>query len=196
MLSANTDGVTIRVARSVLDQQLPAVIAGWEQTTNLTLERTPYRAFYRRDVNNYLAVMADGALKTRGAFGDGTKGDGAVIREAAIRWLIDGIEPADTVARTDQVRSFLFYQRTRRDALLMHGERELGRIARWYVGFGGPTLRRRTLNNASTTTVTHGHHARLALDISGWTMADLVMLDHSSYTAEAWRLIHSVDPLG
>lgn len=192
VLSANTDGVTIRIARELLDRQLPEVIVGWERVANLTLERTDYRAFYRRDVNNYLAVTADGGLKTRGAFGDGTKGDGAVIREAAIRWLIDGIEPDHTVARTEQVRAFLFYQRTRSDAVLLHGERELGRIARWYIGFGGQPLRRRALGSASASTLAHGHHARLALDIGGWSMADLVMLDRGSYTAEAWRLIRSV----
>ncbi|HEX3134106.1 MAG TPA: hypothetical protein VHX44_11060 [Planctomycetota bacterium] len=193
VLSANTDGVTIRVARATLDQRLPAVIAEWERHAGLTLERSDYRAFWRRDVNNYLAVMQDGTLKTRGAFGDGTKGDGAVIREAAIAWLIDGVEPADTVARADQVLGFLFYQRTRSDAVLLHGERELGRIARWYAGFGGPPLRRRTLGGEAATTVPHGHQARLALDITGWTMADLVLLDRSAYTAEAWRLIRSVE---
>jgi hypothetical protein len=193
VLSANTDGVTIRVARAVLDQRLPEVIAAWERHAGLTLERTAYRAFWRRDVNNYLAVMEDGGLKTRGAFGDGTKGDGAVIREAAIRWLIDGVEPVDTIARADQVLGFLFHQRTRSDAVLLHGERELGRIARWYAGFGGPPLRRRTLGSDAATTVPHGHQARLALDIAGWTLADLVLLDRSVYTAEAWRLIRSVE---
>lgn len=192
VLSANTDGVTIRVARAILERELPEVIAGWERAAGLILERTAYRAFFRRDVNNYLAVTADGGLKTRGAFGDGTKGDGAVIREAAIRWLIDGVEPAETVARSDQVLGFLFHQRTRSDAVLLHGEREIGRIARWYVGFGGPPLRRRALVGGSTTTVTHGHHARLAMDIGGWSIADLAMLDRSAYTTEAWKLIRSV----
>ncbi len=192
VLSANTDGVTIRVARDHWERQLPEVITTWERAANLTLERTPYRAFYRRDVNNYLAVTSAGRIKARGAFGDGSKGDGAIIRDAAIRWLIDGIEPEETVAAADQVRGFLFHQRTRSDAVLVHGEQKVGRIARWYVGFGGPPLRRRTLGSASATTVTHGHHARLAMDISGWSMADLVMLDRSFYIAEAWRLIHSV----
>ena len=194
VLSANTDGVTIRATRELLDGRLRDVVATWERTAGLTVEHTPYRALFRRDVNNYLAVGMDGTLKARGSFGDGTKGDGAVVRQAAIGWLIDGIEPGETVAKADQVHDFLFYQRTRSDAILLHGERELGRIARWYAGFGGQPLRRRAVGTADGgTTVVHGHQARLAMDITGWSMADLVMLDRSYYTAEAWRLIHSVD---
>ena len=193
VLSANTDGVTVRVARAQL-HAVEAAAAAWERTSALTLERTPYRALHRRDVNNYLAVTEAGELKARGAFGDGAKGDGAVVREAAVAWLVQGVEPAETVARCADVRSFLFHQRTRSDALLVHGERALGRIARWYVGFGGPTLRRRSIAEGTLTTVAHGHHARLAMDITGWTMADLATLDRSSYVAEAWRLITAVAP--
>jgi len=193
VLSANTDGVTLRFARG-LDDRLRAVVAAWEHAAGLTIERTPYRALYRRDVNNYLAVGEDGALKARGSFGDGTKGDGAVVRQAAIGWLIHGIEPGQTIAQADQVHDFLFYQRTRSDAVLLHGDQQLGRIARWYVGFGGAPLRRRAIGATDGgTTVVHGHQARLAMDISGWTMADLILLDRSFYTAEAWRLIQSVD---
>lgn len=193
VLSANTDGVTIRSART-LDGRLREVVADWERAVDLTIERSPYRALYRRDVNNYLAVSEDGTLKARGSFGDGTKGDGAVVRQAAIGWLIHGIEPSETIAKADQVHDFLFYQRTRSDAVLLHGNHELGRIARWYVGFGGAPVRRRALGAVDGgTTVIHGHQARLAMDISGWTMADLVLLDRSFYTAEAWRLIRSVE---
>ncbi len=193
VLSANTDGVTVRVPRAHLDD-VAAAAAAWERASALTLERTAYRALHRRDVNNYLAVTEAGELKARGAFGDGAKGDGAVVREAAVAWLVQGTQPAETVARCADVRSFLFYQRTRSDARLLHGERDLGRIARWYVGFGGPALRRRSIADGTTTTVTHGHHARLAMDIAGWTMADLATLDRSCYVAEAWRLITAVSP--
>ncbi len=194
VLSANTDGVTIRASRTVLDGPLREVVAAWETAAGFSVERTPYRALFRRDVNNYLAVGADGTLKARGSFGDGTKGDGALVRQAAIGWLIDGIDPGETVAKADQVHDFLFYQRTRSDAVLVHGERELGRIARWYVGFGGQPVRRRAVGEREGgTTVVHGHQARLAMDISGWIMADLVLLDRSFYTAEAWRLIRSVE---
>jgi hypothetical protein len=193
VLSANTDGVTIRSPRA-LDGRLRDVVENWEKAAGLTIERSPYRALYRRDVNNYLAVGEDGSLKARGSFGDGTKGDGAVVRQAAIGWLIHGVEPSATIATSDHVHDFLFYQRTRSDAVLLHGDQELGRIARWYVGFGGAAVRRRAVGATDGgTTVIHGHQARLAMDITGWTMADLVMLDRSYYTAEAWRLIRSVE---
>jgi hypothetical protein len=193
VLSANTDGVTIRAPQALLDGPVRQVVAEWEATAGLSVEHTPYRALFRRDVNNYLAVGMDGALKARGSFGDGTKGDGALVLQVAIGWLIDGIDPGETVAKADQVRDFLFYQRTRSDAVLMYGERELGRIARWYVGFGGQPVRRRPLGEREGgTTVVHGHQARLAMDITGWTMADLVLLDRSFYTEEAWRLIRAV----
>jgi hypothetical protein len=194
VLSANTDGVTLRALRRLLDGPVREAVAAWQLQAGMTIEPSPYRALYRRDVNNYLAVGVDGSLKARGSFGDGSKGDGAIIRQAAVGWLIDGREPAETVARAEQVRDFLFYQRTRADAVLVHGSTDLGRIARWYAGFGGQPLRRRAVGaQESGSTVVHGHQARLAMDITGWTLADLPMLDRSYYIAEAWRLIRSVD---
>jgi hypothetical protein len=194
VLSANTDGVTVRMPRHG-EPRLSAAVSAWERATGLELEQTRYRALFRRDVNNYLAVAESGELKTKGAFGDGAKGDGAVVRDAAIGWLIGGVEPAATVAATTRVQDFLFYQRARGDAVLVHGVREVGRVARWYIGFGGPPLRRKDLASGGLSTVARGHQARLAMDIAGWTMADLRLLDHSAYIEEARRLIASVEPV-
>lgn len=193
ILSANTDGVTVRIPRRAMDEGLPAAIDGWQRATGLELERTGYTALHRRDVNNYLAVGEDGSLKTRGAFGEGAKGDGIVIRRAAIGFLIDGTDPATTVAAADAVEDFLFYQRTRRDAVLVQDDAVIGRTARWYASFSGHAILRRLVGETDGgTTVTRGHRCHLAHDIRGWTMANLGDLDRSFYTEEALRLIASV----
>ena len=155
-------------------------------------------------MNNYLAVELDGACKTRGAFGDGAKGDGAIIRRAAIDFMTRGTDPAETVAAGTRVEDFLFYQRSRRDAVLAQGATVIGRTARWYCAYSGTPVVRRPLaadpgGAAVETTVNHGHRARLAFDVRGWDITSLVDLDRSYYTAEARRLVESAGvtlPLG
>ena len=193
VLGANTDGVTIRMARTSLGDGLPQALRAWEHDTGLSLEEVRYRSFFRRDVNNYLAVGEDGSAKTKGVFGDGAKADGAIIRRAAIAYLIAGRDPADTIAAADRVEDFLFYQRCRRDALLFQDSNSLGRTVRWYCTYADPPIVRRALTSTGGgTTVNHGHHARLANDIRGLTVADLQGLDRSYYIAQARELIAAV----
>lgn len=68
VVSANTDGIVIKCARSKKDT-LDAVVAMWERRTGFVTEETIYKALYSRDVNNYLAVKLDGGVKGKGAFG-------------------------------------------------------------------------------------------------------------------------------
>lgn len=192
ILGANTDGVTIRLPSAALAEALPAATSAWERDTGLTLEQVRYRSFFRRDVNNYLAVGEDGALKTKGVFGDGAKGDGAIVRRAAIDYLIRGRDPAATVAAAERVEDFLFYQRCRRDSVLIQGRTVLGRTARWYCTFADPPIVRRTVGaDVGGTTVNHGHRCRLAFDIRGLDLAQLSGLDRSYYVAQAHDLITS-----
>ena len=193
ILGANTDGVTVSLPRAALTEHLPQTIAEWERDTGLSLEQVRYRSFFRRDVNNYLAVSEDGQIKTKGVFGDGAKGDGTIVRRAAIEYLTQGRDPADTVSSAERVEDFLYYQRCRRDAVLVQGSHLLGRTVRWYCTYADPPIVRRAITATSGgTTVNHGHRCRLALDIRGKTVADLVGLDRSYYSAQARELISSV----
>jgi len=82
VISGNTDGVLFRCPREMFDgvgtegplkdRLLPSDLANitdeWEQATGFGLEFAEYAAVYNRDVNNYIAIKANGGHKRIGIF--------------------------------------------------------------------------------------------------------------------------------
>jgi len=69
LLQTNTDGATLRIKRTDIDKYND-ICKRWEELTKLTLEFVDYSAMYIWDVNNYIAVYADGkkSPKCKGRF--------------------------------------------------------------------------------------------------------------------------------
>ena len=66
VISANTDGVTVRIKRK--DEALfTQLCSDWESDTGFNLERADYKLFAQRDVNCYIAVTTEGYVKAKGA---------------------------------------------------------------------------------------------------------------------------------
>lgn len=188
ILSANTDGIMILAPRLRLPE-LAGVTTPWEKATGLTLERTDYARIVRRDVNAYVALAESGKVKTKGPFNaDAGKGDGRIIREAAIAYLLHGTDPAKTVGDATDPVAFLFYQRAKNGGDLFHGETPLGKTARWYASTLGLAIRRKD-KDGSHHTIPNAHKATMALDITGWTVPTMPDLDRDFYVSAAWDLI-------
>jgi hypothetical protein len=194
ILSANTDGVTAQWRRAEAERELPDLVSDWQARTGMELERTDYQRLCRRDVNSYVALDAHGKVKAKGAFtSESGKGDGIAIKRAAVAHLLHGTDPAAAIDAESEPTAFLFYQRAKNGGELWHGEERLGGIARWYATRDGEPIRRRN-PDGSWAIIPHGHAARLALDVSGWTRAALAGLDRRHYVDEAWKLIREVQP--
>ena len=189
ILSANTDGVTVQAARFYTDAHLVGVMSRWEQATGMQLERTEFAKVCRRDVNNYVALATDGKVKTKGVFNaDAGKGDGAVIRKAAIAYLLHGTDPAHTIANETDPTAFLFYQRAKNGGDLWYGDVLIGKTARWYAATVGMAIKRKN-PNGSFDTIPNGHCAALALDLTGWTVDSMQALNRAHYVEAAWDII-------
>jgi hypothetical protein len=189
ILSANTDGLMILAPRARL-ADLAGVTGPWERQTGLTLERTDYARVCRRDVNAYVALAEDGKVKTKGPFNsESGKGDGRIIREAAIAYLLHGTDPAKTVADCADPVAFLFYQRAKNGGELYQGERLIGKTARWYAAGDEAVAIKRRNPDGTFDTIPNAHQAALALDIAGWTVPSMVGLDRGHYVSAAWELI-------
>lgn len=74
LIQINTDGLTVKVPHSQV-QHISFVSEQWERITGLELESVSYQAMHIRDVNNYIGVYEDGALKTKGAYESKQPGD-------------------------------------------------------------------------------------------------------------------------
>lgn len=139
VVSGNTDGI---VARPTADQ-LPAMraaIALWESVTGYAMEETHYRSLHCRDVNNYLAIKADGKVKCRGAFaGQGLMKNPQmpIIGKALVSHIADGT-PLDDAVRSASITDLLTV-RTVRGGGSWRG-RYLGKVVRWYWSTEGDPI--------------------------------------------------------
>ena len=194
ILSANTDGVTVRCPMALAGEPLQGTIAHWQSQTGLVLESSQFSRICRRDVNSYIARTTDGKIKTKGAFNpESGKGDGSVIKDAAVGYLLDGVDPAHSIATEQDPTAFLFYQRVKNGGKVHWGEREVGSIVRWYASVNGESIRRKN-PNGSWAILPHGQTSVLAMDITSWKRLDLRSLDVAHYISEAWKLIREIEP--
>jgi len=133
VVSANTDGVTVRCHKDSVDDCLQA-IKTWEQTTGFDIERTDYSGLYARDVNNYVAIMLNGDVKTKGVYGKGLplqKNPVATIcSDAVVAYLKSKTPIEETIRTCEDMRKFVCI-RSITGGALYHGA-FLGKVIRWY----------------------------------------------------------------
>lgn len=67
VISANTDGVTIMIKKSLIDKMYE-INDWWCNITQYELERTDYSKIIFSTVNDYLAIKTDGEIKKKGDF--------------------------------------------------------------------------------------------------------------------------------
>jgi len=191
VLSANTDGVTVMCAKQAT---LEAVMAQWTAATKHTLELTRFLRYCRRDVNAYVALKADGTVKSKGAYeqrpiAPGSRWDGIIIKRAVQDYLLhDKPIRATVTAATVDIRDFLFYSRVKNGGTVSaQGLHDKAKTARWYVARRGHRIER--LNPKGTRAVLpNAHKARLAMDIEHCDILGLEFLDYDYYITAAEKL--------
>lgn len=150
VVSANTDGIVIRCPASrLIDAQ--TVVEQWEGITGFVTEETRYASIHSRDVNNYIAIGAEGTIKAKGAYVNElsmkdrnreslTKNpNGSICSEAVMRFLQTCREPhpitiEQTVMGCKDITKFLFVRRVNGGAV--KDGQYIGKIVRWYMRFG------------------------------------------------------------
>lgn len=131
VVSANTDGVVIKCPVG-LEFIRDAIIKNWERQTAFTMEFTNYVSIYSRDVNNYLAIKADGEVKTKGVFAEtGLQKNptNAICVKAVTAYLSKGVHPASTIRESQDVRDFLTVRSVTGGAV--KGGEYIGKVCRW-----------------------------------------------------------------
>ena len=140
VVSANTDGFVTKVPRARRDE-FNSVLAKWESLSGFGTEETEYKSIHSRDVNNYVAIPAQGKVKLKGAYALGGPGQpGAagmkknptneVCIEALIAYLQEGTPFLTTIAACRDIRKFVTIRRVN-GGCVKDGE-PVGRVVRWY----------------------------------------------------------------
>ncbi len=133
VVSANTDGVTVKCQRSA-ESQVLAAVQKWETITGFVIERTDYREIFMRDVNNYVAIKTNGEYKAKGQYGKGLplhkNPTNEICGEALIGYLQFEIPIEETVRHCHDIKKFLTLRTVKGGATFR--EQEAGKVVRWY----------------------------------------------------------------
>ena len=143
IIQVNTDGVVYR-AKNSLREGIERAISEVEQITQLGFEVDEYEAFYQYAINDYFGVLANGEIEEKGMFITKTKlGKGlspVVIPKAVINYFVHKIPVTETIEKDKDIRDFLMSQAVDKKFKVVHGDKPVQRINRFYASTNGPYL--------------------------------------------------------
>ncbi len=190
VISANTDGVTVRVRHDAKDDVLEAAET-WEFVTNFTLERTDYDALYSRDVNNYIAVKTNGDVKCKGAYGEGLPLHKNPVHHicstALINYLTLGASIERTVRLCHDIREFTVMRSVKGGAV--YCGQYVGKVVRWYYAKGCTDALHYKVNNNLVPTST-GAKPLMRIEAYDELPDDL---DYEWYITNTYRMLAKLE---
>jgi len=149
VISANTDGVTIRIKKDKLDD-MRRINTWWSNLTEYELERTDYQKIIFSTVNDYLAIKTDGEIKKKGDFltdFELHKNKSARIVPIALEaYYVHGIPVATTIMDHSNIFDFCLRQKSSKDFHYEGWNRASGektvynKLIRYYVSNTGEKL--------------------------------------------------------
>jgi hypothetical protein len=207
VISANTDGVTIRIKKTDIDK-MHEINAWWSKLTQYELERTDYSKIIFSTVNDYLAIKTDGEVKKKGDFLTDFElhknKSGRVVPIALEQYFINGIPVADTIRSHRNIYDFAMRQRATKD-FHFEGKSDRGttvynKLIRYYVSITGEKLLKVKNEECDSRAA-----AISQVEAGDWLMTvcnhlspkhPLDNINHSYYIEKAERIINKINYQG
>ena len=150
IIQVNTDGVVYR-AKNQLREGIERAIHEVETITQLMFEVDEYEAFYQYAINDYFGVEKGYSethnpklIEKKGMFITDTKlGKGlapVVIPKAVINYFLTKQPVDEFIVKDRDIRDFLMSQAVDKKFKVVHGEKPIQRINRFYASIDGPYL--------------------------------------------------------
>ena len=150
IVQVNTDGVMCIAKKTMVDTIMSSV-AELEKITKLTFEADRYEAFYQYAGNDYFGVIEGysqsrdpklikgiGSFITETLLGKGLAP--VIIPKAVINYFVNNIPVEDTIRNCKDIREFLICQQVGKQFKVMHGNKYVQRINRFYASTDGAYL--------------------------------------------------------
>jgi len=149
VISANTDGVTIRIHKDLIDKMFE-INQWWCELTQYELERADYSKIIFSTVNDYLAIMTNGEIKKKGDFltdFELHKNKSARIVPIALeRYFVSGVPVDETIRNHGNLYDFCIRQKASRSFHYEGTNRSTGektvynKLIRYYVSNTGDKI--------------------------------------------------------
>ena len=149
VISANTDGVTIRIKKDLIPK-MHEINKQWEETTEYILERTDYEKIIFSTVNDYIATTPDGYVKKKGDFltdFELHKNKSARIVPLALeQYYVNGTPVRDTIKQHTNLFDFCIRKKASKDFFFEGIHRttsettQYNKLIRYYVSKTGEKI--------------------------------------------------------
>ncbi len=143
IVQVNTDGV-MYIAQKTQREAVQEAISEVEQLTQLTFESDDYEAFYQYAINDYFGVEKGYSqshdpklIEKKGMFiTDPRLGKGlapAIIPKAVINYFLTKQPTFEYIKSSKDIKDFMMYQRVDKKFKVLHGDKPVQRINRFYA---------------------------------------------------------------
>jgi hypothetical protein len=209
IISANTDGVTILVKKSLTDK-MDEINKWWMDVTQYELERTDYQKIIFSTVNDYLAIKTDGDVKKKGDFltdFELHKNKSARIVPIALEhFYVHSVPVEDTIKRHRNIFDFCLRQKASKDFHYEGIDRSTGKtttynkLIRYYVSKSGEKLLK--VKNPECTTnaadVSQVEAGEWVMHVCNHLTPDhpLDNINYDYYIERANKIIHKIQTEG
>ncbi len=193
VISANTDGITyIRKGQEGLSDA--DIFAHWEGLTGFELEKTSYKSYILKDVNNYSAKPLNGAPKRKGIFSHAMLGKGLnadIVGIAVEKCIYKDIPVSETIQNCIDIKAFLYSKEIGKKFKAEIGGEKIQRINRFFISksMQANKLQRRD-NKGKVANIIAKNKVIIANNLDDKCLIDLV--DRQHYEDEAKKLLNSL----
>jgi len=207
VISANTDGVTIRIDKSLIDK-MHEINKWWMDLTSYELERTDYAKIIFSTVNDYLAIKTNGEIKKKGDFltdFELHKNKSARIVPIALeQFFVNDVPVATTIRSHTNIYDYCLRQKASKDFHYEGHSKETktvyNKLIRYYVSNTGEKLLKMKNENSDSTAVDVSQ-----VEAGEWLMTvcnhltpdhSLDNINHAYYIERAERIISKIQFAG
>jgi hypothetical protein len=203
VISANTDGVTIKIKKTDLGK-MKEINTAWEEITKYELEDTHYKKIIFSTVNDYLAIKTDGEIKKKGDFltdFELHKNKSArVVPMALEQYYIHDIPVDTTISNHNNIFDFCLRQKASKDfhyeGTTKTSKTVYNKLIRYYVSNTGEKLMK--VKNDSCTTnaapISQVEAGEWVMTVCNHLTKDhpLTNINYEYYIERANRIIHKI----
>lgn len=201
VISANTDGIVCRIPRTKTDLY-NNLCSEWQKKTGFELEFTEYKAYYRIDVNNYIAEKEGGKTKEKGrlvqdiSLKKGYKHP--IVPSAIYEYFVTGTPVMDTLKSSKNILDFCVSQKTGRDFVMEFREDgknpdKLQKNNRFFVSIGGGSLVKVNKKTGQEIGLFVGKNVRILNDYDESISIDSYDIDFDFYLEECNKYIEEIE---
>jgi len=116
-ININTDGIMFELDRDEI-ALAESIISEWSDKTKFEMERDDFKKVIQKDVNNYIGIMTNGKVKTKGSFissyggGNFKSNSMSILDNAVVEFLVKDIPIEKTINDCPDIFAFQRIEKT------------------------------------------------------------------------------------